>query len=265
MAVRVHSVSPSWELSQLLDIFPLPIRQALVRLNNIEEIIEVVLDLGRPPEARFEHDFRISPNTGKSRRHRARLLSHLAIRRRQSRGHRADAASHQRDSQPHGENRRPHLPRRTRRVRNDRHHSRRDAQRKVDLPSRASGRRQDYDAARVRARAFRRAQARRDRRYVERNRRRQRHSASGNRSRAAHAGRRSRAAARGDDRSGRKPHAASDRHRRDRHRSRGDRRAHDRRARRAADRDRARPDARKPLDESDALGSGRRRRRRHAF
>ncbi|MBV9263831.1 MAG: hypothetical protein JO324_05870, partial [Candidatus Eremiobacteraeota bacterium] len=51
MAVRVHQISPSWELSQLLDIFPLPVRQALVRLTNIEEIIEVVLDLGRPPEA----------------------------------------------------------------------------------------------------------------------------------------------------------------------------------------------------------------------
>ena len=57
MAVRVHSVSPSWEFSQLLDIFPLTIRQALVRLRNLEEIIEVVLDLGRPPEARFETDF----------------------------------------------------------------------------------------------------------------------------------------------------------------------------------------------------------------
>jgi stage III sporulation protein SpoIIIAA len=57
VAVRVHSVSPSWELSQLLDIFPLTIRQALVRLRNLEEIIEVVLDLGRPPEARFESDF----------------------------------------------------------------------------------------------------------------------------------------------------------------------------------------------------------------
>jgi stage III sporulation protein SpoIIIAA len=57
VAVRVHSVSPSWELSQLLDIFPLSIRQALVRLRNLEEIIEVVLDLGRPPEARFENDF----------------------------------------------------------------------------------------------------------------------------------------------------------------------------------------------------------------
>jgi stage III sporulation protein SpoIIIAA len=57
VAVRAESLSPSWELSQLLDIFPLAIRQALVRLGNIDEIIEVVLDLGRPPEARFEHDF----------------------------------------------------------------------------------------------------------------------------------------------------------------------------------------------------------------
>jgi stage III sporulation protein SpoIIIAA len=57
LAVRAPSVSPGREFSQLLDIFPLAIRQALVRLRNVEEIIEVVLDLGRPPEARFEHDF----------------------------------------------------------------------------------------------------------------------------------------------------------------------------------------------------------------
>ncbi|HEU5478673.1 MAG TPA: hypothetical protein VFU90_02520, partial [Candidatus Tumulicola sp.] len=57
MAVRAPQVSPGREFSQLLDIFPLAIRQALVRLANVEDIIEVVLDLGRPPEARFEHDF----------------------------------------------------------------------------------------------------------------------------------------------------------------------------------------------------------------
>jgi len=57
LAVNPDSFSPSWELTQLLDIFPLPIRQALVRLPNVEEIIEVVLDLGRPPEARFENSF----------------------------------------------------------------------------------------------------------------------------------------------------------------------------------------------------------------
>ncbi len=57
MAVNAESFAPNRELTQLLDIFPLPIRQALVRLANMEHVIEVVLDLGRPPEARFENDF----------------------------------------------------------------------------------------------------------------------------------------------------------------------------------------------------------------
>ena len=52
------------------------------------------------------------------------------------------------------------------------------------------------------------SQARRDRRYVQRDRRRRRRSASRHRSRAAHAGRRSVAAAQRDDRGGREPHAA---------------------------------------------------------
>ena len=57
MAVNVQSVAPGWELTQLLDIFPLAIRQSLVRLPNLDSVIEVVLDLGRPPEARFENDY----------------------------------------------------------------------------------------------------------------------------------------------------------------------------------------------------------------
>jgi stage III sporulation protein SpoIIIAA len=57
LAVNAESVSPHWELTQLLDIFPLPIRQALVRLPSLDQLIEVVLDLGRPPEARFPDDF----------------------------------------------------------------------------------------------------------------------------------------------------------------------------------------------------------------
>ncbi|MFN2461163.1 MAG: R3H domain-containing nucleic acid-binding protein [Candidatus Velthaea sp.] len=57
MAVNAESFAPNWELTQLLDIFPLPIRQALVRLPNVADVIEVVLDLGRSPEARFEDDF----------------------------------------------------------------------------------------------------------------------------------------------------------------------------------------------------------------
>ncbi len=57
MAVNAESVSSNWELNRLLDIFPLPIRQALLRLPNLVDVIEVVLDLGRPPEARYVDDF----------------------------------------------------------------------------------------------------------------------------------------------------------------------------------------------------------------
>ena len=57
MAVNAESVSSHYELNQLLDIFPLPIRQGLVRLPSLESLVEVVLDIGRPPEARFPDDF----------------------------------------------------------------------------------------------------------------------------------------------------------------------------------------------------------------
>jgi len=46
-----------WELYALLDIFPPAIRQALIGLPNRKELIEVILDLGRLPEARFPHDY----------------------------------------------------------------------------------------------------------------------------------------------------------------------------------------------------------------
>jgi stage III sporulation protein AA len=78
LAVRIQSVSPSWELSQLLDIFPLAIRQALVRVNNLEDIIEVVLDLGRPPEARFEHDFSYLTETPVSHEDIAHVCSRIS-------------------------------------------------------------------------------------------------------------------------------------------------------------------------------------------
>jgi len=57
LAVNAETLSSHRELTHLLDIFPLPIRQALVRLSNFESLVEVVLDLGRPPEARFLDDF----------------------------------------------------------------------------------------------------------------------------------------------------------------------------------------------------------------
>ena len=41
------------DLDALLDILPPPIRQPLCQQKDISELLEVVLDLGRPPEARF--------------------------------------------------------------------------------------------------------------------------------------------------------------------------------------------------------------------
>ncbi|MDQ6826428.1 MAG: AAA family ATPase [Candidatus Eremiobacteraeota bacterium] len=78
MAVNADSVSPNWELAQLLDIFPLAIRQSLVRLTNIEEVIEVVLDLGRAPEARFENDFVYLTDTAVTHEEIAHVSSRLS-------------------------------------------------------------------------------------------------------------------------------------------------------------------------------------------
>ncbi|MBC5826033.1 MAG: AAA family ATPase [Candidatus Eremiobacteraeota bacterium] len=54
----MNAVSPGdWELYALLAIFPPAIQQSLAALSNLSELIEVVLDLGRLPEARFPHDY----------------------------------------------------------------------------------------------------------------------------------------------------------------------------------------------------------------
>src|SRR5579864_1875666 len=71
-------MAPNWELTQLLDIFPLPIRQSLVRLSNLESMIEVVLDLGRPPEARFENDFVYLSDTRVTQEDIAHVCSRLS-------------------------------------------------------------------------------------------------------------------------------------------------------------------------------------------
>ena len=41
------------DLQVLLEVIPERIRNKLLGHANIEELLEVVLDLGRPPEARF--------------------------------------------------------------------------------------------------------------------------------------------------------------------------------------------------------------------
>src|SRR5215471_21729964 len=40
-------------LDLMLAVLPIPIRDALARAGNMESLIEVVLDLGRQPEARY--------------------------------------------------------------------------------------------------------------------------------------------------------------------------------------------------------------------
>ena len=78
MAVNAESFEPNWELTQLLDIFPLPIRQALIRLPNVDRVIEVVLDLGRRPEARFEDDFVFLTDNPVTHEDMAAVVSHLS-------------------------------------------------------------------------------------------------------------------------------------------------------------------------------------------
>jgi len=41
------------ELNSLLQVLPLRIQQVLSEQSDINQLIEVVLDLGKPPEARF--------------------------------------------------------------------------------------------------------------------------------------------------------------------------------------------------------------------
>ena len=43
------------DLDALIDILPPHIQQPLCQQKDISELLEVVLDLGRPPEARFPH------------------------------------------------------------------------------------------------------------------------------------------------------------------------------------------------------------------
>jgi stage III sporulation protein SpoIIIAA len=79
LAVNAQSVSSHWELTQLLDIFPLPIRQALVRLPNLEGLVEVVLDLGRLPEARFSDDFVFLGETAVTNEDLAHVCTKLSV------------------------------------------------------------------------------------------------------------------------------------------------------------------------------------------
>ena len=44
------------ELLKLLEVLPLRVKQSLIKRNNVNALIEVVIDLGKVPEARFEKE-----------------------------------------------------------------------------------------------------------------------------------------------------------------------------------------------------------------
>ena len=44
-------------LEELLDVLPPRVRDVLIGLDNLPELLEIVLDLGRRPEARFPDGF----------------------------------------------------------------------------------------------------------------------------------------------------------------------------------------------------------------
>ena len=248
------------DLSVLLAALPPEIVEAIHALPDRESLIEVVLDLGRRPEARYPRPRGRAPRARDRRRGPAvRRGAHRLVRRRQPGRHRADAPPDQRDPQPERQGRRPDLPDRAGGVRDDRDHRGLHRDREVDPDHGPPGHRQDDDAPRGRPRPRRRAaQARRRRRHLERDRGRRRHPAPGHRQGAPDAGPDAEPPARGDDRGGREPHAPGHRHRRDRDGARGAGRPHDRRARRPADRHRARQQPRQPDAQPDAVGPHRR-------
>ena len=206
------------DLDALLTSLPPEIVAAVHALPDRTALIEVVMDLGRRPEARF-------PDSEVSLLDReiveadiAFVVEHIGtLRRRQPGRHRADAPPDQRHPQPQRQDRRADLPDRPGGLRHDRDHQRLRREREVDPDHGPAGHRQDDDAARGGARPGRRhGQAGRGRRHQQRDRRRRRHPASGHRQGAPDAGPHAVAPARGDDRGGREPHAPGHRHRRDR-------------------------------------------------
>ena len=253
------------DLDALLASLPPEIVAAVHALPDRVSLIEVVMDLGRRPEARFpDAEVTLLDREIVRSRHRLRGRAHRDVRRRQPGGHRADAPPDQRDPQPQRQDRRADLPDRPGGVRHDRDHQRLRRDREVDPDHGPPGDRQDDDAARGRPRAGRQhRQARGGGRHQQRDRRRRRHPAPGHRQGAADAGPDPVAPARGDDRGGREPHAPGHRHRRDRDGAGGPGRADHRRARRPADRHGPRQQPRQPDAQPDAVRPDRRDPERH--
>src|ERR1041384_7333080 len=112
-------------LDLMLAVLPHPIRDALARAGNTDSLIEVVLDLGRPPEAPYTLTAVVLGRcSAYSRGPPARREPRWTVHSRQSSGNRAHASSDLRDEKSTRGDRWPHLPGGPRDLRNRRHNSR---------------------------------------------------------------------------------------------------------------------------------------------
>ena len=248
------------DIDALLAALPPEIVAAIHALPDQTALIEVVLDLGRRPEARFPDSEVTLLDREITEADIAYVVEHIGTFGDDNRaGHRADAPPDQRDPQPQRQDRRADLPDRAGRLRHDRDHRRLRRDREVDPDHGPAGDRQDHDAARGRAGPRRRhRQAGRGGRHLERDRGRRRHPAPRHRQGPPDASADPVAPARGDDRGRREPHAAGHRHRRDRHRARGPGGPDDRRAGCPADRYGPRQQPRQPDAQPDPVRPHRR-------
>ncbi len=230
------------DLPLLLNVLPPHLRGPLEQHELIDSLLEVILDLGREPEARFPGTYATISATAVTEEDIEYVVSRVG---------------------DFGDDNRAGIPRTLHRISALRNRQRRrssgspvasgvrcwapstsfatssiPANRCSSSGVRVSARPRNCAKWRACWRTIEKARHRG--RYLQRDRRRRRYPPSRHRARAAHAGAARGAAARRDDRSGGKPHAGSGGHRRDRQRGGGAGGAHHRGARRAAHRHRAR-------------------------
>ena len=78
MAVNAESFEPNWELTQAPRHLPPPHPPSARPPPELTDVIEVVLDLGRPPEARFEDDFVFLTDTAVTHEDIAHVIARLS-------------------------------------------------------------------------------------------------------------------------------------------------------------------------------------------
>ena len=110
------------DIERLLDVFPPTLCQAVLRESALHELLEVVLDLGRPPEARYvAKTADLAAESVDTETIAFVVGTHRRVQPRQPGRYSAYPAPYLRAPQPHGRHHRTDLPGRTGRVRNARY------------------------------------------------------------------------------------------------------------------------------------------------